>query len=343
MYKTYTELQDHMSKELDVVTKAQFAKAMMRQLNNPKPIKIARLLGRDVLEVIEVTDTEYAEFYWHLPKVLPMACRKVNYGNDTKRYLDFHRALDQVEEIIRDVSRDSYNILPNSTKKTWLQRAQEALELPGTTSSMHVNENSTQTMQQKEAKDKEQYNFLFSSLDGIFGKCNTSYDCVSTYDCISGSADDKIIESPIEPYQTTEMRKQKQTRAHLRKVLERQRQVREGGSITCIADDDDTREGNEDSIVRSPSTDVLPGDTALWKSLNPREDPTLAKRSSKNIRRSRRYRSRIPRPTQSLIDSREEVVEDDRDAIISAARRAAARELDASFWDHLTCNAMADF
>ena len=172
LYKTYTELQDHMSKELDVVSKAQFAKAMMRQLNNPKPIKIARLLGRDVLEVVEVMDTEYAEFYWHLPKVLPMACRKVNYGNDTKRYLDFHRALDQVEEIIRDVSRNSYNILPNSSKKTWLRRAEEALEQPGITSSMHVKENSSRSsrnMKRKEAKDEEEHkgNYL-SNNTSIF-------------------------------------------------------------------------------------------------------------------------------------------------------------------------------
>ena len=38
LYADYAELQDHMYKELDVVSKAQFVAAIMRQLNDPKPI-----------------------------------------------------------------------------------------------------------------------------------------------------------------------------------------------------------------------------------------------------------------------------------------------------------------
>ena len=347
LYADYAELQDHMYKELDVVSKAQFVAAIMRQLNDPKPIKIARLLGREVLEVVEVMDTEYAEFYWQLPKVLPMACRKSNYGNDTKRYLDFHRALDQVEEIIRDISQDSFNLIPNSSKKTWFQRANEALALPSAESSIQGNDNlvrigssnsiqlSRNRMEQKEAKDKEEYNFLFSNLDGIMEKCS------DTYDCVSGNVDQTILEEE-EPENTPHMlamTKQKQTRLSLRRALERQRQIREGGSIACIADDDDEREGNEDSVVvRSPSTDVLPGvseeDTVLWKALNPHEDPTMNQVSPKKTYVQPRSPSR---PSHSYIDSREECSEDDRGAIIAAARAAAAVELEGSFWDHLLC------
>ena len=345
LYETYTELQDHMYKELDVLSKAQFATAIMRQLNDPKPIRIARLLGREILEVVEVMDTEYAEFYWQLPKVLPMACRKVNYGNDTKLYLDFHRALDQVEEIIRDISQDSFNLLPNAGKKTWLQRAEEALALPGTASSIMISENSarpsrassnsiqTSRMQVKEAKDEEEYNFLFSSLDGIMEKCST------TYDCVSGTPDDNIVEEPKNEPHTMYMSKQKQTRTSLRRALERQRQIREGGSVACIADDD-TREGNEETVVRSSSVEVLPGvsgdDTVLWKALNPHQDPTTST-SPRKAYAQPRGRSGPPR---GMIDSREDLgLQDDREAVIAAARAAAAMELESSFWDHLTCRA----
>mmetsp|Transcript_18598 Transcript_18598/g.38313 ORF Transcript_18598/g.38313 Transcript_18598/m.38313 type:complete len:377 (-) Transcript_18598:413-1543(-) len=327
LYDDYSELQDQLYKELDVVSKAQFATAIMRQLNNPKPIKVARLLGREVLEVVEVMDTEYAEFYWQLPKVLPMACRKSNYGNDTKRYLDFHRALDQVEEIIRDISENSFNLVPGAGKKTWLQRAQEALAYPEVKSSI---ERDGTNLIQKEVADREGFNFLFSALDGMMENCN------NTYDCVSGNVDDKIVEEePLEnnPHKMA-LSKQRETRASLRRALERQRQIREGGSVACIADDD-TREG----VVRSPSTEVLPavsGDESFfWNMLNPREEPTMTRTSPKKSMMQPRSPSR---PTPSLIDSREEYEGGDREAIFAAARAAAAIELETSFWDALTCN-----
>lgn len=334
LYDNYTELQDQLYKELDVVSKAQFTTAIMRQLNNPKPIKIARLLGREILEVVEVMDTEYAEFYWQLPKVLPMACRKSNYGKDTKRYLDFHRALDQVEEIIRDISENSFNLVPNAEKKTWLQRAEEALAYPDINSSIEGNPN----LKRKEAADEEDYNFLFSALDGMMEKCN------NTYDCVSGNVDDKIVEEePEQEQQQAEnkphimaLSKQRETRANLRRALERQRQIREGGSVACIADDDE-REG----VVRSPSTEVLPAasndESFFWNVLAPREDPAMTTTSPKKLRMQPRSPSRS---THALIDSREEyAAEEDRDAIVAAARAAAAVELETSFWDAMTCNA----
>ena len=128
LYENYTELQDHMYKQLDVVTKAQFASAIMRHLNNPQKIKIARLLGKERLEVVEVQDHEYAEFYWQLSQVLPMACRKSNYGGDTKLYLEFHRALDQVEQIIRDLTDAAVKMTRESAMKNNRHKAQDAAE-----------------------------------------------------------------------------------------------------------------------------------------------------------------------------------------------------------------------
>jgi hypothetical protein len=123
LYQDYSELQSHLYDKLDMVVKAQFAMAIMRQMQDSSKIRVARLLGRKVLEVVEVEGDNYADFYWQLPRVLPGGCQKQRYGSNTELYLDFHRALDQVEEIIRDVSENSFNLLPSHDHKTWLERA----------------------------------------------------------------------------------------------------------------------------------------------------------------------------------------------------------------------------
>jgi hypothetical protein len=355
LYKDYTELQDHMYGHLDVVAKAQFASAIMRQLNDRKNCKIARLLGRKVVEVVEVDEKEYAEFYWQLPKVLPMACRKSKYGSDTQLYLDFHRALDEVEEIIRDISENSFNLIPASGKKTWLERAEEALEAPYASSSIDQN---GMSMEQKEAEDLEEFNFLFRALDGMMESCN------DTYECATGTPEDKIVvadesapavQSSPASKTLMEIKRQRETRDSLRKALARQRQLRESsrssaGSTNCIASDetrDPSTVGNNISLGPTPSTEVQPGisgeDTVLWKALNVRDDPAnqpeMAKLSPKNAV-VQRGSGRLSNSVGHLIDSREETTEDDREAIIAAARAAAQIELDITFWDHLTCNVM---
>lgn len=189
LYQSYTELQTHIYCELDMVLKAQFAVAIMRQMNDPRQIKVARLLGREILEVVEVDDKHYAEFYGQLPKVLPMACRKSRYGDDLVLYLDFHRALDQVEEIIRDISKNSFNLIQSVEKKTWLQRAQEALKSTEVSTSVPTSvpkpswvsftgsDSSSNNI--KAAVDQEESNFLFSALDNVMDGLNNTYDCVS--------------------------------------------------------------------------------------------------------------------------------------------------------------------
>jgi len=217
LYETYTELQAQLYDELDMVLKAQFAVAIMRQMNENKDIKVARLLGREILEIVEVNDNQHAEFYRQLPKVLPMACQKSLYGNDTELYLDFHRALDEVEEIIHHIPRGSFNNLSQSEeKKTWLQRAQEALkssevpksgqfisksqlqsqsrpEEPSPSNSMLQSNSllqpnnsilqgttvSDNKVDVKAVVDQENSNFLFNALDGMMEKLNSTYECAS--------------------------------------------------------------------------------------------------------------------------------------------------------------------
>lgn len=128
LYHSYSELQHHLYDQLDMVLKAQFAMAIMRQVQEKKKIKVARLLGRSMLEVVEVEEDSFCEFYWQLPNVLPNACRKSHYDGDHELYFDFHRALDQVEDIIREVSQENFALFPNSEQQTWLDRANAAFD-----------------------------------------------------------------------------------------------------------------------------------------------------------------------------------------------------------------------
>ena len=130
LYHSYSELQQHLYDRLDMVLKAQFAMAIMRHMQEKKDIKVARLLGRPILEVIEVEEDCYCEFYWQLPNVLPKACDVSRYGGNLELYYDFHRALDQVEEIIREVSQENFALMPQKDRMTWLQRAHYNVELP---------------------------------------------------------------------------------------------------------------------------------------------------------------------------------------------------------------------
>lgn len=128
LYHSYSELQAHLYDKLDTVLKAQFAIAIMRQMQEKRKIMVARLLGRTILEVLEVDKEGCCEFYWQLPNVLPTACKPGRFRNDTELYLDFHRALDQAEDIIREVSQNKFALLPNSDQRTWLQRAKATLD-----------------------------------------------------------------------------------------------------------------------------------------------------------------------------------------------------------------------
>ncbi|KAL3905923.1 MAG: hypothetical protein SGILL_009481, partial [Bacillariaceae sp.] len=129
LYQNYSELQTHLYDQLDMSMKAQFAMAIMKQVQDSKQkFRVARLLGRQMLEVVEVKDGQYAEFYWQLPNVMPQACHRSQYGSDTELYIDFHRSLDQVEQIIEEISESKVNLMPIHDKKTWEQRAKDALE-----------------------------------------------------------------------------------------------------------------------------------------------------------------------------------------------------------------------
>ena len=315
LYENYTELQAHLYEELDMVLKAQFAVAIMREMNDSKQIKVARLLGREVLEVVEVDDNQHAEFYWQLPKVLPMACKKSRYGNDTKLYIDFHRALDEVEEIIRDISKNSFNLIPNEEKKTWVERAEEALQSSNTDTSTSVpkkqrrrpsSNNSLlhEKVENKAATDKEESNFLFNALDGMMDKINTTYDCVSgdvsdmTLETSTAKKKVEIIQkTPIDAHSDA-LLKQKEYRAALRNVIAKQRQCR-------ISDSNSSRSSNSNDEARNPSSDgngvlrksnsaeILPGFVLGLNNDEPEQPPDEIAQS-RSYSRQKDYISSVP-------------------------------------------------
>lgn len=319
LYENYTELQAHLYEELDMVLKAQFAVAIMREMNDSKQIKVARLLGREVLEVVEVDDNQHAEFYWQLPKVLPMACKKSRYGNDTKLYIDFHRALDEVEEIIRDISKNSFNLIPNEEKKTWVERAEEALQSSDTDTSTSTStsvpkkqrrrpssNNSLlhEKVENKAATDKEESNFLFNALDGMMDKINTTYDCVSgdvsdmTLETSTAKKKVEIIQkTPIDAHSDA-LLKQKEYRAALRNVIAKQRQCR-------ISDSNSSRSSNSNDEARNPSSDgngvlrksnsteILPGFVLGLNNDEPEQPPDEIAQS-RSYSRQKDYISSVP-------------------------------------------------
>jgi hypothetical protein len=309
LYENYTELQ--------MVLKAQFAVAIMREMNDSKQIKVARLLGREVLEVVEVDDNQHAEFYWQLPKVLPMACKKSRYGNDTKLYIDFHRALDEVEEIIRDISKNSFNLIPNEEKKTWVERAEEALQSSNTDTSTSTSVPKKQRrrpssnnsllhekVENKAATDKEESNFLFNALDGMMDKINTTYDCVSgdvsdmTLETSTAKKKVEIIQkTPIDAHSDA-LLKQKEYRAALRNVIAKQRQCR-------ISDSNSSRSSNSNDEARNPSSDgngvlrksnsaeILPGFVLGLNNDEPEQPPDEIAQS-RSYSRQKDYISSVP-------------------------------------------------
>jgi hypothetical protein len=386
LYENYTELQVHLYEELDMVLKAQFAVAIMRQMNESKPIKVARLLGREILEVVEVNDNQHAEFYRQLPRVLPMACKKSRYGNDTKLYLDFHRALDQVEEIIRDISKNSFNLIPNEEKKTWVERAEEAIQASDMSTSVLVpkkqrlrpsSNNSLlhEKVKNKAATDKEESNFLFSALDGMMDKINTTYECVSgdvsdmTLETSTAKEKVEIIQKTYIDANSEALLKQKEYRAALRNVIAKQRQCRISHSLSSRSSNsnDEARNPSSDGngVLRtSNSTEILPAFVLGLYNDEPEESPDEIALSRTYSRQSNYISSvpelRISLPKKSMnknnvaqtlsmtptsrevivTETREENPVDDREAIKAAARAAAAVELDMSFWDHMTCHTL---
>ena len=76
--------------QLDMVLKAQFAMAIMHQMQEKRKVMVVQLLRTSIFEVIEVKQDCYCEFYWQLPSLLPTAFKRSHYRDNAKLYFDFH-------------------------------------------------------------------------------------------------------------------------------------------------------------------------------------------------------------------------------------------------------------
>ena len=149
LYYSYIELQEHMEHEMDMMLKAQFAMAIMRQMQDNREIRIARILGKSKLEVIEVGLNGFHEFFSMLPTILPQAMNRSFWSKGTSNkvdlYLDFHRALDQVETIMSEVTQRKILLHPksNGQESTWFARAQQSLAIVGGDEDFSVTQSTT--------------------------------------------------------------------------------------------------------------------------------------------------------------------------------------------------------
>lgn len=132
LYDSYAELQDEIADEMDSMIKAQFAMAIIRQIKDNTNVRVARILGRAKIEVVEIQAESWHEFYSMVPKVLPRALNPAYFGTKPDLFLEFHRALDHVEAIISEVTKKKIALGTNTTVDgTWLDRAQHRLRKVG--------------------------------------------------------------------------------------------------------------------------------------------------------------------------------------------------------------------
>ncbi|KAL3925267.1 MAG: hypothetical protein SGILL_000525 [Bacillariaceae sp.] len=131
IYKSYSEVQEHLYKYLDTRTKVQFAMAIMLEMNSNRRTKVARLLGKSSVELISLEEDEYHEFYWNLAKMIRKGSDLSRYQEDVDLYLEFHQALDEVLEIFYIYSRRKSQgfelITPDSGYRSWYDAARARL------------------------------------------------------------------------------------------------------------------------------------------------------------------------------------------------------------------------
>ena len=135
LYNNYSEIaqQQKIWDQLDIGKRMRLSCLTMVFTNHPSNrTRIARLLGRpSLVELVEVRKNgDRCEFYWQLPTQLKRTCDSEYFRQHPDLYYDWHRAFDQMEELLRDCLGKRIALNPtasnSSTSKTWLQRAREA-------------------------------------------------------------------------------------------------------------------------------------------------------------------------------------------------------------------------
>lgn len=130
IYKSYSEVQQHLYRYLDTILKTQFAMAIMLEMNSSKPTKVARILGKSSVELVAVDPDAYHEFYWNLAEMIRQGCDLSQFVDNVDHFLAFHQALDEIVEIFTIYSRKQEFdlVLPDSGYRTWYDSAVARLE-----------------------------------------------------------------------------------------------------------------------------------------------------------------------------------------------------------------------
>jgi hypothetical protein len=131
LYQNYKEVSQTQGlwDQLDVWRQMKIGTSTVLFPSHPRNcMRIGRLLGRPTLELLELKkDVDHCEFYWQLPNILPHTCNSEFFTKDPDLYYDWHRALDQVEGILRDFLGKRFALTAaTDDSKTWLKKAKEA-------------------------------------------------------------------------------------------------------------------------------------------------------------------------------------------------------------------------
>jgi hypothetical protein len=130
IYKSYSEVQQHLYRYLDTILKTQFAMAIMLEMNSSRPTKVARILGKSSVELVAVDSDSYHEFYWNLAAMIRQGCDLSRFVDNVDQFLEFHQALDEIVEIFTIYSRKQEFdlVLPDSGYQTWYDSAVARIE-----------------------------------------------------------------------------------------------------------------------------------------------------------------------------------------------------------------------
>lgn len=134
LYKSNQEMMEQQSILLQVSDELPGCKLMGSCSASPLQMRrkddryqVARLLGRPSLDIVQIKHPgrELTEFYWQLSQLIPKTLDSMYFRDDLDLYYDWHRSLDQVEQLLRDCFGRKFEatLSQGSSKRTWLQRA----------------------------------------------------------------------------------------------------------------------------------------------------------------------------------------------------------------------------
>jgi hypothetical protein len=130
LYKNYGEVQQEprLWGGIRLSSRIELASLTIFSPTDPRAsVPVAKLLARPSVEFVEINNAkEKCEFHSKLPQVLPYACDAGVFVDNPDLYYDWHKAMDQVELLLKDFFGKHFALAPADSSTTWLARARAA-------------------------------------------------------------------------------------------------------------------------------------------------------------------------------------------------------------------------